>query len=143
MLAHASHHDQRDVKQKEGGVGLGVCLMNELASRSALYAQKVRESETCPIYDSCPETNQDNIHRHIRPLAKVSSSPTLRLCSNRETISAVKPGIWRKFARGSPSSDRRRWGLGPGCSDNGLTPITTFMTVCPLVPFTLFPSSYC
>src|SRR5258708_15964607 len=107
MLAHASHHDQRDVKQKEGGVGLGVCLMNELASRSALYAQKVRESETCPIYDSCPETNQDNIHRHIRPLPKVASSPTRRLSSNRETIPAVKPGILPKFPQGPPPPDPR------------------------------------
>src|SRR5260370_18642284 len=117
--------------------------MNELASRSALDAQKVRESETCPIYDSCPETNQDNIHRHIRPLAKVSSSPTLRLCSNGESVSAVKPGIWRIFAGGSPSSDRRRCWLGLGCSDLGLSPITTFMNSLVCVPFIWFPSSYC
>src|SRR5260370_3337163 len=103
--------------------------MNELASRSALDAQKVRESETCPIYDSCPETNQDNIHRHIRPLAKVSSSPTLRLYSNGATVSAVKPGIWRKFPRGIPSSYHRPCPLSRGCPDHGLYPLTTLLRV--------------
>jgi hypothetical protein len=53
----------------------------------------VREAETCTIYDNCPETNQDNIDRHIRRLAKVSRSSTLRPCSNRETVSAAEPGI--------------------------------------------------
>ena len=77
---------------------MGVCLMNELANRSDLYAQMMRETETCTIYDNCPETNQDNIDRHIRRLAKVSCSSTLRPYSNNETVSAAKPDIWRKFA---------------------------------------------
>src|ERR1700674_4893387 len=49
---------------------MGVCLMNELARRSDLYAQMVRETETCTIYDNCPEQTKKNSNATKSPWRK-------------------------------------------------------------------------
>src|SRR5260370_17514493 len=107
--------------------------MNKLASRSELYAQMARETETRTIHDNCPETNQDNIDRHIRDLAKVSNSSTLRPSSARKTVSSIQPAVLRKFARRSPSPHRRRWRFASACAVHALRPVTTFLTLLPSV----------
>src|SRR5260370_2640431 len=134
MLAQTSHYDQRDVKQQEGGVGMGVCLMNELASRSDLDSQIGGETKSCTIYDDCAETDQDNIDRHIRSLAKVSDS-SARLCTSWETVSGIKPGIGRKLARRTQSSHRRLSGLAYGLTVHGIRPGTILKSVCACVSF--------
>ena len=88
---------------------MGVCLMNELLSRGDAYAQIVCEAETCALYSSCPETNQHNIDRDIRPLAKVSNSSVRRSCSNREIVFGIKPDIGREFTREIRTSHWQRW----------------------------------